>query len=466
MPFARKAEKRTLLSGLRGNLSVPQKRYDDRLVRADGPIREAAMSATTHPETRQPPADFVAAHETLAHQALFAARFTNWRVSVSAGAAFGATVTGLYYYLTRDPALFIWLGLHTGAYAWSAVMCLIVESRDSLPPSPEYQYWQYAWTVASGATGAITGSLLWWLPPDRSDLLLSATVIVSLAAVGQIVARAYRPMVYTAIACQTAALCAALALHTDLLWMLPIVILFAVFALLFGLALNGTMLQAIMQRLYAQHLASELMAAHQNELKLEQLHAAQVERERMMADMHDGLGSTLLSALVLLDRRELSVTAAADVVRECVDDLRLIVDSREPAARDLSTLVGMFRFRYEPRIQAAGIRLHWQMEDLAHTPQLDPTSSLHLLRILQEAVANALQHSEAKDIELSTRQVADAIELAVRDNGKGFDEHRVTAGRGLSNMRSRAERLHARLSVDSAPGRGTTVSVRLPVAPA
>jgi signal transduction histidine kinase len=425
--------------------------------------KQVRMNAITELDVRSAPdSDFVRAHEAQARQALFAARFANWRVSITAGAAFGVVVTGLYYYLTRDGALFVWLVLHTAAYAFNAVTCLVVEGRKSLPPSPEFRYWQYGWTATCGATGAITGSLLWWLPPGRDDLLLSATVIVSLAAVGQIVARAYRPMVYTAMSAQTAALCAAIALHTELLWLLPIAVVFALFALVFGEKVNGVMREAIMQRLYAQQLARELTAAHRNELELEQLRSVQLERERMMADMHDGLGSALLSTLVLLEREELPVSAAADVVRECVDDLRLIVDSRETAARDLSTLVGMLRYRLQRRIETAGIRLLWHMDHLTQAPQLDPTSSLHLLRILQEAVANALRHSGAKEIELCTRQAADTIELTVRDDGRGFDTKLVTAGRGLANTRSRAERLGARLTVTSEPGCGTRVTISLP----
>jgi signal transduction histidine kinase len=420
------------------------------------------MSATPHHDTSgSPEPDFVQAHRVQAEQVLFTARFENWRVSATTGAAFGVVVTGLYYYLTQDAGLLRWLLLHTCAYACIAAMCLVMEARKALPPKAEFRGWQYALTVATGVIGVITGSLLWWLPGDSDDLLLSATVIVSFAAVGQVVARAYRPMVYTAMFGQTAALCVALVFHTDLYWMVPITVLVAAFALVFGLTLTRATLDAIMQRLYAQHLAGELTTAHRNKIELERLRSVQLERERMTQDVHDGLGSALLSALVLLDRKELTVGAAADVLRECVDDLRLIVDSREPAARDLSTLVGMFRYRLQPRIQAAGIRLRWHMDDLPDTPQLDPTNSLHLLRILQEALANALRHSGAKDIELWTRQSDGAIELTVKDNGVGFDEGHVTSGRGLSNMRSRAERLHAQLIVTSALGRGTSVTIRL-----
>jgi signal transduction histidine kinase len=103
------------------------------------------------------------------------------------------------------------------------------------------------------------------------------------------------------------------------------------------------------------------------------------------------------------------------------------------------------------------------MDDLTSSPQLQPTSALHLLRILQEAVTNALKHSGARDIELGTRQRDGAIELTVTDNGAGFDARSAPPGRGLATMRSRAERLGAQLTVTSDPGRGTALTVRLPL---
>jgi signal transduction histidine kinase len=422
------------------------------------------MSATT---PRNPlavaEADFVAAHRTQAEHGLFAARFANWRVSVAGGSALGVVVSGLYYYLTDDAALFGWLLLHTAGYACIGAMCWVYERRRPDPSGAEHRRWLHGWTVATAATGVIMGSLLWWLPVGRDELLLSAVLIASLAAVAQAVSRGHRPIVYAAVLGQTTALCAALVLHADLAWMVPICLLFAAFALVFGRTLNRATQDAIMQRLYAQHLAAALATAHRNELELQRQRSVQLERERMMEDMHDGLGSSLLSALVLLERKELPVSAAAAVMRECVDDLRLVVDSREPAARDLSTLVGMLRYRLQPRIQAAGVRLHWHMDDLTGSPWLHPTNSLHLLRILQEALTNALKHSGARDIELGTRQLNGAIELTVMDNGAGFAAPSAAPGRGLATMQSRAQRLGATLTVASQPGRGTTVTVRLPL---
>jgi len=188
------------------------------------------------------------------------------------------------------------------------------------------------------------------------------------------------------------------------------------------------------------------------------------ERQRVMQDMHDGLGSALTSSLVMLERGELTVPQAATVIRECIDDLRLVVDSLEPTSNDLSTLLGMLRYRMQHRFEAAGVRLRWQMVDLPILPWLEPSLALDLLRLMQEAIANALKHSAATELTLKAQHTDDTIELVVQDDGCGFDlANEKFAGRGIRTMQTRAQRLNARLSIESAKDIGSKISVRLPI---
>jgi signal transduction histidine kinase len=169
-----------------------------------------------------------------------------------------------------------------------------------------------------------------------------------------------------------------------------------------------------------------------------------------------------MSSLMSLDSGRLSVPEAAAVLRECVDDLRLMVDAQESAARDISTLLGMLRYRLQKRIQDAGIQLHWNMGELLHRKALEPTQSLELLRILQEAVTNALRHSGARNIEIAVEQVRTQLEVRVQDDGRGFNAAAVAGGRGIGSMRARAGRLGATLTIESQLGVGTAVMVMLP----
>jgi signal transduction histidine kinase len=89
-----------------------------------------------------------------------------------------------------------------------------------------------------------------------------------------------------------------------------------------------------------------------------------------------------------------------------------------------------------------------------------------LQRIVLEAITNALKHSGAQLLRLSARACNGEVEVRIEDDGRGFDTSRNIAGLGLVNMRARAQRIGARLRVLSHPGRGTSIRLSLPRAPA
>ncbi|HVX30769.1 MAG TPA: ATP-binding protein, partial [Nitrolancea sp.] len=89
-----------------------------------------------------------------------------------------------------------------------------------------------------------------------------------------------------------------------------------------------------------------------------------------------------------------------------------------------------------------------------------------ILRISREAITNAGKHAAPSCIRLTLRQVDDVVELEIRDDGRGFDPMRPArpGAFGLRGMRERAQLLGGTLTIDSAPGQGTTVRARLPLA--
>jgi signal transduction histidine kinase len=92
---------------------------------------------------------------------------------------------------------------------------------------------------------------------------------------------------------------------------------------------------------------------------------------------------------------------------------------------------------------------------------------IQLLRIAQEAIANALRHAAPSHIRVSLRFAAATIELMVEDDGRGIaapssTQEGSSPGMGLAGMRRRARRLGGELSVESQPGRGTTVRLSIP----
>lgn len=211
----------------------------------------------------------------------------------------------------------------------------------------------------------------------------------------------------------------------------------------------------------------ELRASYDKLREIEQASLLSQERQRLMREMHDGLGSALMSSLVAVERGQMASADIVQVLRECVDDLKLTIDSLEPVGDDLLILLATLRYRLEGRLDAAGIKLEWAVNPVPSLPWLNPTLSLHILRIVQEILTNILKHARAKSIRLSATHDETYISIGVEDDGVGFDvDQAASAGRGLANLRQRAALLNAVLQFESRPGGGTRVCLRLPIATA
>lgn len=395
---------------------------------------------------------------------LFNVHFTRWRVAIAGAMALIAVVGGIFLYLTHNSMLWWWITLQTGAYLIEAAICRHYECQSSQPDSPEFSRWIWIWTFLTTVTGLLSGALVFWVPADQLGLLLAAIMVSGMFAIGEACASGHEKLVFAAVISQATMASIALMFHAHLPQAVIICVLFAVVVLHFGCELNRAMLGAIAQRQHAQQLLTQLKQSQQHLLEVQHQKSVLCERQRVMHDMHDGLGSTLTSSLVLLERGELTVPQAAVLMRECVDDLRLVIDSLEPTSKDIATLLGMLRYRLQHRFESADVRVLWQMGDLPSLPWLEPSLALDLLRLTQEAIANALKHADATELTLTARHDDNNIELVLQDDGCGFDPVEMKlAGRGIRTMQTRAQRLHAPLSIESTPNVGTKISVRLPI---
>lgn len=221
--------------------------------------------------------------------------------------------------------------------------------------------------------------------------------------------------------------------------------------------------QSLTQRLDARE--AELKENYRRLGEVEQQRALFLERERLMQDMHDGIGATLLTSLSMAERGQFPVEGLTVVLKECVDDLRLVIDSLEPIDRDISTLLATLRQRLGPRLEAAGIHVRWSMGELPELPWLDPPMALHVLRIVQETLANVLKHARANEVAISaqTDEGSRSVIVRVADNGIGFTPRPDRLGRGLKNMKHRARQLGGSVSITPGEQQGTRMELRLPV---
>jgi signal transduction histidine kinase len=217
----------------------------------------------------------------------------------------------------------------------------------------------------------------------------------------------------------------------------------------------------------AQRLAereAELNAAHAREAQANAQRATLEERQRLMRDIHDGLGSQLVGAVQLAHDALTPRAVLAHALQDAVDNLKLTVDAMQDTDGDIASLLGSLRYRLAPRFRAAGIELAWEVARLPARPDWSVQHSRQLQLILFEAFSNLLAHSGASRACLSAELDHEngTLRVVLTDNGYGFDPAALLGGgHGLANMRARATQLGARLSLSS-DTYGTCVKLELP----
>lgn len=190
------------------------------------------------------------------------------------------------------------------------------------------------------------------------------------------------------------------------------------------------------------------------------------ERSRIMRDMHDGIGVYLTSMLRQLESGTVDRQQLSHAAHNALNDLRLMIDSLGSASTDLPAMLGMFRTRIGVALDACGVELEWDVDELPPLADFGPERALNLLRILQEAFTNALKHSGATCIRLSAKvesklNGSGLINIEVCDNGKGFNLD-GRAGNGLKNMQYRAQKIKAEFAIKPS-AIGTCLEIELPL---
>jgi signal transduction histidine kinase len=220
-------------------------------------------------------------------------------------------------------------------------------------------------------------------------------------------------------------------------------------------AMNATLSRKVAQR------EQELLASYQEMRLMQEEKARSEERQRIMQDIHDGIGSQLLTTLMLVKRGTVDAAAVTEMLQACLDDMRLTVDSLAAATPDFAAALGNLRFRVAARFEGLGITLDWPHKDMPDWFRPLPSDTIKILRILQEALANILKHADARTVRVLFDASDSGIGIRIIDDGKGFSDVTKAGSYGLNNMRSRAQTLGASFDLAS-DGGGTTVSLSIP----
>jgi signal transduction histidine kinase len=190
------------------------------------------------------------------------------------------------------------------------------------------------------------------------------------------------------------------------------------------------------------------------------------ERQRFTRDMHDGIGGQLLSMLLKARSGTIDARAMADDLANSINDLRMVTASLDASDGDLHDALGGFAVRIGDQLKTAGIALDWQADRQTDAITLPPRSTLEMLRVIQEAVTNAIRHADATRVAIVIGQSAEGADFSVSiiDDGKGLpDNWQERMGAGIRNMRERAARLGGGMTIAiAASGRGTIVAMTIP----
>ncbi|GHD84650.1 GAF domain-containing sensor histidine kinase [Streptomyces naganishii] len=221
----------------------------------------------------------------------------------------------------------------------------------------------------------------------------------------------------------------------------------------------------------AQHAAIALTNARLYERSRELTIAE--ERSRLAHELHDAVSQKLFSlrltaqaAAALVDRdparAKVELQQVAALAAEAADELRAAVVELRPAALDEDGLVATLRTQIQVLDRAHTARVTFAAHGFRALPAAQEEA---LLRVAQEALHNALRHADARHVDVALDRRGCGAVLRVTDDGTGFDPRTVRrAGRhlGLVSMRDRASGVGGRLTVESAPGKGTAIEMEVP----
>ena len=193
--------------------------------------------------------------------------------------------------------------------------------------------------------------------------------------------------------------------------------------------------------------------------QLERQHAAGEERQQIMRDLHDGLGSQLFLLLSRAEGAQIDQQEMVPALRECIADMRLTLEAMSPQSDDFLQAWGNFRFRWQHLLEASGLACTWELDAGGESIDLSPHATLQLLRIVQEALTNVLKHARARQVVVRLRVDERTLAIEVADDGRGMADANPQGGHGLNNMRARALHLGAELEIANQHP-GVRVSVR------
>jgi signal transduction histidine kinase len=189
------------------------------------------------------------------------------------------------------------------------------------------------------------------------------------------------------------------------------------------------------------------------------------ERARIAREIHDAISRHLFGLrMIAAGMRKANpdneqVQAVERVTEEALREMQVLLLELRPASLDGGGLVPALQEICAAYHDRLGVNVDAELDEVAVPEPVEHA----LLRITQEACTNAVRHGHARQLTVSMTRHDGNVELAVRDTGAGFDPDRPHRGSGLHHIRDRVSELGGTVVIESAPGRGAALTVRVPV---
>ncbi|MBL7737684.1 MAG: hypothetical protein JNK14_00570 [Chitinophagaceae bacterium] len=204
------------------------------------------------------------------------------------------------------------------------------------------------------------------------------------------------------------------------------------------------------------------------------IEAEEEERQRIARDLHDSIGQMMSAAKMNLSAFESETRFDNEEQRHAFEKIIRLVDDSCKEVRHVShnmmpnallknSLASAIR-DFIDKMDKKALQVHLYTEGLDE--RLDSNTETVFYRVIQECVNNVIKHAAASNLDISVVRDKDGISATIEDNGKGFDtnDKEKFEGIGLKNIFTRVEYLKGTAEFDSAPGRGTAVSIHVPLA--
>ncbi|WP_380807855.1 sensor histidine kinase [Sphaerisporangium aureirubrum] len=237
-------------------------------------------------------------------------------------------------------------------------------------------------------------------------------------------------------------------------------------AITFSLVFGPWISRIITQSAERAQLIEELEASKAQVARLSRERGAMAERERLAGEIHDTLAQGFTSIIMLIQAAEAQrdpsrhLALAVRTARESLAEARGLIAALTPTPLDGSTLEEALRRIAARLAEELSVPVVFEVGDGSRP--LPPGIEVVLIRAAQEGLANVRRHAAASAVRVGLEYGERDVVLRVRDTGRGFDSATVAQGFGLRGMRTRVEQAGGDVHVDSVPGRGTELTVRIP----